>query len=423
MGGNAAQFSALKCLESDHQFVLVCPISDEGGKAASRELQARLPLVRVRTVFCGTEQAPFNRFLTRVRRRIALEVSRLLPSSSRKKSAEARPVYHFGAVPEKVIEALEEEISKGVDLCQAEFAEMLSLGSWFPKHVPKLFIHHQVHAVYSRRFIEVNGSDAYTDYLDAWWNVHERANLEQFDGVLTFSEQDSKVLSTWIPQNRLFVSPFPVPADIGITEEAPDRFDGRFVFLASGEHPPNRDALDWLVSDIWPHVLEQLPTSTLVVIGKWSRHDRARLTAPGVVFTGFVESLTEHLPGAIMLVPLRIGSGIRVKILAGMAQGVPVISTSVGAEGLSVADNEEILIRDGDREFAEAAVALAQNHQLWKRLAIAGRATVIEHYSPQSVRRERNSIYARLSASRANQDETTTGQLVDSAVGLTREAC
>jgi glycosyltransferase involved in cell wall biosynthesis len=92
-------------------------------------------------------------------------------------------------------------------------------------------------------------------------------------------------------------------------------------------------------------------------------------------------------------VPVRIGSGLRVKILIALAQGVPVISTRIGGEGLLVQDGREILVRDEVSEFAAAAVELAKQPELWRRLAVAGRTAVAKNYSAEEVRRRRNEIY------------------------------
>jgi glycosyltransferase involved in cell wall biosynthesis len=392
-GGNSAVFSTLKCLENDHQFTLVCPVYDEAGEADAEALQAQLPLVSVRAVFCG--ESPRPKLSLRAARWVVQCGRRLFQPSDPTSAAEPvqknKPYYPFGPLPEKLINALQEELLKGVDLCQAEFAEMLSLGAWYPKHIPKLFIHHQVHFVYSQRFFEVNDRDGYLDYLDALWRVHEIAHLQQFDGVVTFSEQDRRILLPWLPQEKVFVSPFPLPADCGVALDSPEQFDGRFLFLAPEVNGPNRDALEWLLAEIWPEILRRLPSSRLIVIGKWSESSKAKYLAPGVGFAGFVEDLPSILRGGIMLAPLRIGSGLRVKIIAAMAQGVPVVSTSVGSEGLLVEDGKDQLVRDDKSAFAAAL-----EPELWRRLAAAGKASVSKHYSPEGVRQRRNEIYAAL---------------------------
>ncbi|HEX5234815.1 MAG TPA: glycosyltransferase [Silvibacterium sp.] len=341
--------------------------------------------------------------------RYSRQISGLLDFARRPGPADRiAPSYPFGPLPKNLIHALQDEISKGVDVCQAEFSEMLSLGAWFPKQIPKLFIHHQLHFVYSQRFLDVTGGTIYSDYLDSKWRVHEIAHLRNFDGVVTFSEHDRSILLPWLAPEKVFVSPFPVPADTGIAVEIPVRFNGQFILLASEVHPPNRDALAWLIDAIWPEIFRALPSARLNVIGKWSKSSMAKYNAPGVSFSGYIPDLAESLRGGIMLAPLRIGSGIRVKILSAMAQGVPVVSTSIGSEGLFVTDSDDILVRDDASEFAEAAVAIARDHHLWARLAKAGVASITRNYSPEMVRQRRNHIYAALSL--AKQSSRTADQ-------------
>jgi glycosyltransferase involved in cell wall biosynthesis len=299
-------------------------------------------------------------------------------------------------LPAPLIGAIQDELSKGVDLCQTEFAEMLPLGAWFPDNLPKLFVHHQIHFVYAKRFLDTYGRNCYSAYLEAVMKTQEQAWLQHFDGVITLSEQDRNILIPGLAAEKLFTSPSPIPSDVGVAQDLPPEFDGRFLFVASEEHSPNRDGLQWMLDRIWPQILQQLPASRLVVVGSWSESAKAKLVRPHVTFSGFVTNLPATLRGGIMLVPLRIGSGVRVKILAAMAQGVPVVSTSIGSEGIPVSDGEELMVRDGAAEFAAAAVQLARNPELWRRLSVAGHAAMANHYSPERVRQQRNEIYAAL---------------------------
>lgn len=402
-GGISAVFSTLKCLENDHQFTLVCPVYDEAGEADATALQSQLPRVNLRAVFCGQAPRGKQKLSRRAAKWVVQHGRRLFPPPDPPASRpRGRPGYPFSRLPEKIIVTLQEEISKGVDLCQAEFAAMLSLGAWFPKHIPKLFIHHQIHFIYSERCLEISGRDAYSNYLDARWRVEEIAHLQQFDGVVTFSEQDRRALLPWVTPEKVFVSPFPLPSDCETALDLSGQFDGRFLFLASGEHDPNRDALEWFLAAIWPEMLRLLPSSRLVVIGKWDESFEAKHSSSRVAFAGFVEDLPAILRGGIMLVPLRIGGGIRAKIIAAMAQGVPVVSTSVGCEGLLVKDGQDLLVRDDVPGFAAAAVQLAAEPQLWRRLATAGQASVTQHYSPAGVRNRRNEIYAAITRATQN---------------------
>ncbi len=403
-GGNAAQFSTLHCLAQDHDFTLVCPVYSQVQRGYAQELQRQLPTVRIRAVFCGTRPQPLPwRALHR-----SAEVARCLlkPLVHRGSDTAVRPLpwYPFQPLPEPLVTALQEELDQGPDLCQAEFAEMLPLGPWFPEEVPKLFIQHQVHFVYAQRFLAAHEETDYGRYLEAMMRAQEVAFLRCFDQVVVFGEADKLALAPHLDGSKLSVSPFPIPADVGVAREIPERFDGRFLFVGSEEHGPNRDALDWLLSDIWSGILRQLPQAQLTVVGQWSESTRTSYATSPIRFAGFVPNLSRVLRGGILLVPLKIGSGIRTKILAALAQGVPVVTTPVGAEGLAVADGCGCLVRSNPTEFATAAVELARQPELWSRVASSGMQAVAGTYSPESVRRRRNEIYARaVAAHRVNR--------------------
>jgi glycosyltransferase involved in cell wall biosynthesis len=391
-GGNAAQFSTLKCLESDHAFTLVCPVYSARQEANALELAEMLPNVRVRGVRCE-ESFSFSRMSRFLLRLLGLARRKLVPPFP----AIQWPAYPFHPLPPPLIDALQEELGMGTDLFQAEFANMLPLGVWVPNEVPRLFIHHQIQFVYSGRFIETHGTSS-ASYLHEMMRVQELAYLPYFDAVVTFSEDDRRVLLSHLPSAEVHTSPFPIPADVGVAKEVSDDFNGQFLFVAQEGHDPNKDALEWLLKDIWPVIVRELPLARLIVVGKWSRSTQAHFATPSVSFAGFVDDLSATLRGGVMLVPLRIGSGIRVKILVALAQGVPVVTTPVGGEGLIARDDEELLLRGSASEFASAAIQLAQKPELRRRLAAAGLATVSKNYSAESVRQRRNEIYTALAA-------------------------
>ena len=399
-GGNAAQFSTLKCLAEDHQFSLVCPIYEREQLAHVEEFKKILPNVKLRGVVCDEKSiAPQDDSWIVKALRPALQLGRRLlkPKKSSSPSPEL-PHYPFHPLPAPFIRALQEELERGADLFQAEFAEMLPLGAWFPQALPKVFIHHQIHFTYARRFVETRGLEAYAAFLNAVMQVQELAFLRHFDAVIAFSEADRQTLLSHLPTTDIWNSPFPIPADVGIVQRVTGDFGGRFLFVASEEHGPNRDALDWLLAEIWPQITKDLPSARLVVIGRWSDSAVTKRASSSVSFAGFVDHLPAALQRGIMLVPLRIGSGIRVKILAALAQGVPVVATPIGAEGLLARDGQELLVRENAADFAAAAIKLARQPDLRFSLATAGRDAVLKHYSPDGVRRQRNEIYSSLMA-------------------------
>jgi glycosyltransferase involved in cell wall biosynthesis len=312
-------------------------------------------------------------------------------------SAASSLYYPFNPLPDSFLEAVAAELKKGVDVCQMEFAEMMSLGCWLPDTVPRLFIHHQIHFVYARRFIEAQGDPSgHAHYLAAMMEVQELAYLKHFNAIVTFSREDRDAVQSRLPGANIIVSPFPAPADLNDAGEIAAAFSGHFCFVALGAHNPNRDALEWLLAEIWPQITARLPSASLHVIGEWSAADQTAFARPGVVFLGFVKELSAALRGGIMLVPLRVGSGLRVKILAALILGVPVVTTTIGAEGLLVEAGTEMLVANAANEFAQAAVKLAAEPALWSAMARAGREAVKRNYSPAIVRAQRNQIYQAL---------------------------
>ena len=397
-GGKVAVYSSLACLCGDHQFTLLCPVYTDQGLADAAALQKQRPEIKVRAIYCGAPRRSAPRdsdILVRSLRWGARQYRRLKspPPQPRIEPAVEAPAYPFGPLPAKFVDALADELKQGPDLLQAEFAEMMPLAASLPAGPPRLFVHHQIHFVYAQRFAAARKWSAYSEYLQRLMLLQEEAYLRAFDGVIVFSEEDKRALLPWLSQDKVHISPFAIA---GGSKSVDDRFENRFSFVGSEEHFPNRDALEWLISEVWPKILAQMPNAVLNVIGPWGEESKSRFSKPGVAFTGFVDDLESVTKGSIMLVPLRIGSGIRVKLLDALSQGVPAVSTSIGCEGIPATDGLDMLIRDGAAEFAGAAIRLANSPDLRMQLAGAGRDLVTRFYSPERVRIRRNEIYHNL---------------------------
>jgi polysaccharide biosynthesis protein PslH len=396
-GGKVALYSSLACLRNDHRFTLVSPVWDAKGLNDAAEFQALFPEIRVHGAYCGPTKAttqPKDDILLRSFRWGARQYRRWRyahnPVPVQEKEEAQIPGYPFAPLPEAFVNAVASELGRGINLVQAEFAEMLSLGAWLPPEIPKIFIHHQLHFVYAQRFSKARKLGGYSEYLQKVMCAQEEMYLRNFDGIVVFSDDDKRALSAWLEDERLYVSPFPISSR---STSCDDSFEGRFSFVGSEEHFPNRDGLEWLAGEIWPQIVKQKPSAILNIIGSWSEASRRRYSTTGIEFTGYVADLGNAIRGSVMLAPLRIGSGIRVKLLDAMSQGVPAISTSIGCEGIPARDDLDILIRDDAAEFAAAAVGLLNDSKLRARLASAGKQLVAEHYSPEQVRKRRNEIY------------------------------
>ena len=173
----------------------------------------------------------------------------------------------------------------------------------------------------------------------------------------------------------------------------------RFVFVASQSLHPNVAGLRWFMQDVWPTIKTKMPGTTIEVIGNWS--PAAQNSLPNhedIRFAGFVADLSRALQNKIMIVPVWIGSGIRTKILAAWSASCPVVTTTIGAEGLPGCSGEHFVVADDAPSFAGACIELSQNLEKLNRMAANGLDLVKKNYSLAAVRKTRLEIYNKLLA-------------------------
>ncbi len=162
--------------------------------------------------------------------------------------------------------------------------------------------------------------------------------------------------------------------------------------------PPNVRGVLWFARQVLPLVRQHLPLASLAIIGRRPPAEvRALSTAAGISVLGYVDDPTPYLSrAAAFIVPLDSGAGMRVKIVDAWGWGVPIVSTSLGAEGIAVRDGEDILIADDPSAFADAVVRLLTDASLRQSLREAGRRAVVERYEWTRVYRQWDSVYEAL---------------------------
>jgi glycosyltransferase involved in cell wall biosynthesis len=213
----------------------------------------------------------------------------------------------------------------------------------------------------------------------------EIAAYENAEGVCVCSLADQQRLANDAPAARTVI--IPNAADVDrlqprSSDPAPEANTVLFFGLLASV--PNVDGLLFFIRDIWPRVLAARPSAQFIVVGANPAPELRALEAPGVTIVGPVDDLRPHLSrAAVVVVPLRLGSGTRLKILESWAMARPVVSTSLGAEGLESLSGKHLLIADGPAEFAAAVVRTLNEPDLAARLGAAGRALVSESYSWQ----------------------------------------
>lgn len=159
------------------------------------------------------------------------------------------------------------------------------------------------------------------------------------------------------------------------------------MFLGGLHWPPNADALLTFVRESWPRVRAAYPAATLTSIGRDDSAVAAECrAAPGVRLTGWVPEIDSFVAQSrVLVVPMRAGSGMRVKILEAMARGVPVVSTTVGCEGIDVEPGRHLLVADDPAAFADAVIRVLQDDTLAETLRHEARRLVLERYDVPAV--------------------------------------
>ncbi|MER6623544.1 glycosyltransferase family 4 protein [Streptomyces sp. NPDC000931] len=180
----------------------------------------------------------------------------------------------------------------------------------------------------------------------AWWGRVHRRVAREADVAVVACARDAARLGT----GRTVVVPNTYPAR---PPEPPRTGGGATVlFQGSFDWAPNADAAAWLTGEILPLIHERVPDARVVLAGA-STAEVAALAGPHVEVTGAVPSMAPHLRAAdLVVVPLRVGSGTRIKILEAFAHGVPVVSTTIGAEGLDVVPGEHLALADTAEDLA-----------------------------------------------------------------------
>ncbi len=228
-------------------------------------------------------------------------------------------------------------------------------------------------------------ADATLARLSAGTRRQELQAIREADATWVVSPHEAALIDAALPGCRVFVVP-----NIHDAASAPVDFDARtgLLFVGGGQHPPNLDAVRWLVGEIYPRVRARLPGCRLHLVGDGLK---AALGAgdgsEGIEVHGHVPDLAALLAGTrIGLAPLRFGAGVKGKVNQYMAAGLAVVSTPCGAEGMHLTDGVDVLIRETAADFADAIVAAYQDRALWHRLSAAGHANIARHFSPGAAR-------------------------------------
>lgn len=206
---------------------------------------------------------------------------------------------------------------------------------------------------------------------------YECSSIGKFQRVIAVSEQDRAYMSQFMPTDKISVVPTGVDLEQYRAISGGQASGPLVMFTGTMNFEPNMDGVEYFCREIWPRVLKAVPNARFRIVGKEPVASVRRLESETVEVTGTVPSVAEHLRQAwVLVVPLRMGGGTRLKIYEGMAMGRAIVSTSIGAEGLDVRNGKDIILADEAETFADAVITLLCEPEMRKRYERAAAETV-----------------------------------------------
>ena len=270
------------------------------------------------------------------------------------------------------------------DIIQTEFINLLSLGMVLPIDVKKVFIHHEIGFIRTER--EQNTLKLlkpYDIYLSKLLKKQEIDFLHYYDSIITFSDTDKAVLSNYIDNEKIIKSQFAVKQN-KVLEQNSFQLQN-LLYLGGENHYPNKDAFEWFVSDVYPLINQEFTNLKFKIIGDWSQTSIIKHQPnSNIEFLGYVDDLYSAVKNCVLVVPLRIGSGIRAKILDAFSLGIPLISSSIGIEGIPAVNGVHYLKADTSEEYISALNKLTKKPGLALQLAQNAQNDILPQFSIQN---------------------------------------
>lgn len=293
-----------------------------------------------------------------------------------------------------MLKALNKYIDEhNIDIVQFEFMSSIyyALGV-INESVKKVFVHHELYYVVNQSRFPRNPSIDESLYYAINKN-RELSMLKNYDAIITLSHEDTMRLQNEDIKTPIFTSfaqITPKSTEVKTTSEIND-----IVFVGPETHLPNYNGMMWFLEEVWPKILDHNSDIKLNIIGKWDKATQNQMLEryPNLIFHGFVDNLSSAISNHVMIVPIREGSGIRMKILEAAQHLVPIVSCTVGAEGMGLTSGENCFITDIPDDFAQHVVYLLSNTDSARKMAQQALYHFSEVYSDDKFIRSRMVCY------------------------------
>lgn len=400
-GGRIIQFQINNRLSVKHDVSLMFPLRIQD-KTLLDDFARTLPDIRM--IPLNIEQTLFQMMAHLVRRtetfvnRILFNVGFWLRSTTSQDKLLRKETTLFRSRDHAIPSTFEEEFRSFVkdnnfDIVQIEFHQLIHFGKWIPDTSFKVFIYHEIRHIREMRELEIYSfKSRIFSNLYAGNMKYEITSLNHFNLICTLSENDKAVVENTNPSIVAIASPI-APA---CTPDGPEfYFNNTLVFLGGEDHLPNKEGVDWFLQNCFPLIKIKNNDIRFKIVGKWHAETIKHYTSKysGLYFNGFVEDLGDAIRGCIFVVPIRIGSGIRMKIFDAVNSCIPFVTTTTGVEGLDFKHEKDCLIADSPEDFTNAILRILNDLSFARILAKEAKRTLSVKYNYEKLIQERLNIY------------------------------
>ncbi|MFT3761952.1 MAG: glycosyltransferase family 4 protein [Pseudoxanthomonas sp.] len=385
-GHQLRSWHLLKVLASQHQVTLLSFLREEDDAGG---------LSMLRDTCAAVETFP-----------IPAERSRLRLASALVRSLTTRTPFVAAKYASPALRERLSVLARDSDLVHFDILPLMAHADCVPVGVPVAFNAHNVESALALTRAGMESRFLHRRFLHsqhARLRGFEQAACRRADAVLACSDDDLVQLQRMAPDTPMRVVPNGVDLDENHPADRPPAHPDRLVFVGQMGWFPNRDGVDWFLREIFPRILAVRPQTRFELVGKSDSLEIPADVSPSVIRAGFVPDLRPHVhDAAVYIVPLRAGSGTRLKVLEAMALGKAIVTTHIGSEGIALEDGVSARYADDAEGFARAVVELLDDPQRAHELGAAARAAAESRYGWDAIGRDLLDFYAGL-LSRAPQ--------------------
>ena len=235
-----------------------------------------------------------------------------------------------------------------------------------------------LHGLRFRREGELKGDEFIHKLADYYYHI-EKVCAISADIVIAITDKEKKEILEMVPNANVETIP-----NIHIVKKSNTQYEDRdgLLFIGHFRHAPNQDAVIYFVNDIFPLILERIPNIKFTILGSDVTDNVRKLASDSVEVVGYVDDPEPYFSShRVFVAPLRYGAGMKGKIGQSMSLGLPLVTTSIGAEGMKLVNKEHVLINDDIEGFAGAVIDLYEDRELWNLLSKNGATHIEKNYS------------------------------------------